>query len=195
MLAALGVVLSYLLLFPWRGLSFLGQFSTYAGRNPSIHVMIALVLLFYTYISIVRPRLAKKGRQSAIDALQTTLPNVIGALLLAGAAVELVPAQFFASVLGKSAGIRAIFTGVSIGVILPACPFVAYPVIGTLYNSGMISFTGTMALLFGQGIGFICVLTADQVFFNLRISTMRVAFSFFNALIAANLLYLSGFQP
>lgn len=185
------LTLSWLVLFPYRKLPFLGPYASYFGKNPSIHVLIILGLSIYLHLHISRPDLARKSTNSSISALKTSLPNVLGALLLAGAAVQLIPKQLLVSILGENAGLTAVFSGVSIGALLPACPFITYPIIGALYSAGA-SFTGVMSLLFGAGLGFVCTISADLTFFNLRISLLRVIFAWLAALAAGLMFHFVG---
>ena len=114
-------------------------------------------------------------------------------MLIAGAVLELVPAEFLSSLLGQQAGFRGVISGLMIGTLLPACPFITYPLVGTLYNSGA-GFASSMAMLFGSGLIFACYLTNDLTHFNLKILSLRVGFSLTAATIATTLLYFSGYS-
>ncbi len=187
----LAIILGWLVLFPYRKLPFLGTYAPYLGKNPSIHLLIIVGLAIYLHLNISRPQLARESTQSSISALKTSLPNVLGALLIAGAAVQLIPGKLLASLLGEQAGLVAVFSGVSIGALLPACPFISYPIIGALYSAGA-GFNGVMALLFGAGLGFICTISADLTFFNLQISVLRIVLSWLAAITAGLLFFFAG---
>jgi hypothetical protein len=185
------LLLSWLVLFPYRGLKFLGPYRIYLGKNPAIHVLIAVAVFYYLYLILTSPARAAKSADVSWRTIKGSFLNIIGALLIAGAALELIPTTYLTALLGDQAGIRAVFAGVSIGTVMPACPFITYPIIAVLYGGGA-GFAGTMAMLFGSGLAFACTISADIIHFDTKIMSLRLGLSFLAALVAALLFYFSG---
>lgn len=189
--AAATVLLGWMVLGPFRKLGFLGEYSILLGKNPMIHVLIIVAIFLYLHLYITKPDVAKKSALNSISTVKDLVIYVIAALFIAGAAVNLYPADTLASLLGEQAGIVAVLVGVAIGSFLPACPFISYPIIGGLYAAGA-GFPGVMGMLFGSGLGFACVIAADLSFFDSKIMGLRMSLTFISALIAGVLVYVSG---
>jgi len=81
-----------------------------------------------------------------------------------------------------------VFVGVAIGSVLPACPFIAYPIIASLYAAGA-SLAGVMAMLFGCGLAFACRISSDLTFFNSKVARLRLLLTFTTAIVAGLLVY------
>lgn len=188
---AAAIFFSWLVLFPFRKLPFLGDYAVFFGKNPTIHALMVIALFFYIYLLINKPEIAKKSAINSVETIKDLAIYVLAALFIAGAAVNIYPAGALAEVLGQQAGIIAVFAGVAIGAVLPACPFVSYPVIGGLYAAGA-GFNGVMGMLFGSGLGFACVIAADLSFFDSKVMGLRMFLTFVTALIAGSLVYFSG---
>lgn len=185
------IFLSWLVLFPLRKLPFLKEYTIYFGKNPTIHILIIIAVFLYLHLYITKPDLAKKSALDSLSTVKDLVIYVLAALFIAGATVNLYPAESLAGILGEQAGILAVFAGVTIGCVLPACPFISYPIIGGLYAAGA-GFLGVMGMLFGSGLGFVCVISADLSFFNSRIMSLRILLTLFSALTAGFLVYVSG---
>ncbi len=182
------IFFGWLVLFPLRKLPFLGSFSILLGKNPIVHILLVFILFLYLHLFITKPDLAKRSALNSVSTTKDLIVYVLAALFVAGAAINFYPASDLAAVLGEQAGIIAVFAGVAIGGILPACPFISYPIIGGLYAAGA-GFLGVMGMLFGSGLGFVCVITADLSFFDSRILALRVFLTFLAALLAGLLVY------
>ncbi len=183
------IVGSWLVLFPYRKLPFLGKYGLLLGKNPIIHVFIIGAIFLYVHLSITKPELAKKTVKESTTTVKDIAIYVIAAIFIAGAVSNLYPTKALAGILGNQAGIIAVLVGVGIGSLLPACPFISYPIIGGLYAAGA-GFLGVMGMLFGAGLAFACVIAADLSFFNSRFLVMRVGLSLGTATLAGVLVYL-----
>lgn len=150
-------IFSWLVLFPYRGLPFLGKYGIILGKNPTIHILMIAVAFLYFYLFVNKPETAKKTALNSITTVKDLLIYVIAALFIAGAATNLYPTESLAGILGNQAGITALIIGILIGAVLPACPFISYPIIGGLYTAGA-GFLGIIGMLFGSGLGFACVI-------------------------------------
>ncbi|GEM_PF-862219 len=185
------VFLSWLVLFPFRGLPFLGNYARFFGKNPVVHVLLVATFSVYFFLYFTSARKAKTSAKVALSSIKSNVLNVIGALLIAGATVELLPEELVGELLGQQAGITAVFAGLGIGAFLPACPFVSYPIIAALYSSGA-SFSGGMAMLFSSGLVFACNLSGDLIHFDGKIMSLRVGLAFTGASLASFAVYFSG---
>lgn len=185
------IVFGWLVLSPSRKLPSLGGYSIFLGRNPITHVLIIIAIFLYLHLYITRPKLARRSALNSLSTVKDLAVYLIAALFIAGAVVNLLPSKTIAGFLGEQTGITAVFVGVAIGSVLPACPFISYPIIGGLYAAGA-GFPGVMGMLFGSGLGFGCVLAADLLFFNSGVMGLRVLLTFTSALVAGLFVYVSG---
>lgn len=166
-----------------------GSVPTFFGKNPLMHFLILLGVCLYGYLIIVKPRVAKKSAKDSIKTLKKLFLFIVAALFIAGAALTLVPKEALAGFLGEEAGLVAVFIGVAIGSILPACPFISYPIIAGVYGAGA-GFPGIMGMLFGAGLAFPCYLTNDLTYFGSKVLAVRMALTFLAATTAGILVYL-----
>lgn len=184
------IIASWLVLFPFRNLSFLGKYGIILGKNPIIHTLLIGTIFLYLYLFTTKPKLAKTSLTDSVNTVKDLAIYVIAAIFIAGAVSNLYPTNALTTMLGEQAGIIAVIIGVGIGSILPACPFISYPIIGGLYTAGA-GFLGVMGMLFGAGIAFACVVAADLSFFDSKILTLRITLSLATALLAGILVYIS----
>ena len=179
------VVGSWAVLGPLRG-----KIPTYLGDNPIVHAMIILTISLYLYFYITKPELAKRSARDSIKNLRALAAYILAALFIAGAFINILPSKTIAAFLGDQAEIIAVLVGVAIGCILPACPFIAYPIIMSVYAAGA-SLPGIMGMLFGSGTAFACVLSCDITYFNSKMMGLRLLLTISTALIAGLLAYLT----
>ncbi|MDI6819605.1 MAG: permease [Candidatus Hodarchaeaceae archaeon] len=158
------------------------------GKNPFVHALIIATVFVYLILLIAKPTVAKKSAKDSIRTLKSLMIPIIAALFIAGAIKFLVPSKMLAGFLGEQAGIAAVFIGVAIGSLLPACPFISFPIIAGVYAAGA-SLVGVMAMLFGSGLAFACRVTCDLMFFNPKVAGARMTLSFFVAVVAGLLVY------
>jgi len=167
-----------------------GKIPSLLGDNPSVHVMIISTIFLYLYFSLTKPEVAKKSARDSLGALRKLAIYIVAAIFIAGAVINLLPSKTIAAYLGEQAGLMAVFVGVGIGCILPACPFIAYPIIMGVYAAGA-GLLGVMGMLFGSGTAFACVLSCDLTYFNSKIMGLRLLLSTLAALVAGFLAYLT----
>lgn len=158
------------------------------GSNPFVHALMIATLLAYLYLFIVKPKFARKCAKGSLKTIRDLAVPIIAALFIASAIRSLVPSEILAGFLGEQAGLAAVFLGVAIGSVLPACPFISFPIIAGVYAAGA-SLAGVMAMLFGSGLAFVCRVTCDLTFFNPKVAGIRVMLSFFTAVVAGLLVY------
>ena len=166
-----------------------GKLPSFLGDNPSVHVMMILTVFLYIYISIIKPQIAGKSTSDSFKTIRSSIIYIIAALFIAGAAINLLPSKLVAEYLGEQAGFIAVLVGVAIGCILPACPFLSYPIIFSVYTLGA-GLPGVLGMLFGSGTAFACVLACDLTYFNSKIMGIRLLLTIMTALIAGILVYI-----
>ena len=166
-----------------------GKLPSFLGDNPSVHVMMILTVFLYIYISVIKPQIAGKSTSDSLKTIRSSIIYVIAALFIAGAAINLLPSKLVAEYLGEQAGFIAVLVGVAIGCILPACPFLSYPIIFSVYTLGA-GLPGVLGMLFGSGTAFACVLACDLTYFNSKIMGIRLLLTIMTALVAGILVYI-----
>lgn len=158
------------------------------GSNPLVHVLIIATLFAYLYLFIAKPKLARKCAKGSLKTIRDLAIPIIAALFIASAVKSLVSPEIIAGFLGEQAGLAAVFLGVLIGSVLPACSFISFPIIAGVYSAGA-SLAVVMAMLFGSGLAFPCRITCDLTFFNTKVAGVRTMLSFLTAIIAGLLVY------
>lgn len=176
---------SWMVLGPVRG-----KIPLFLGDNPSVHIMIILTISIYMYFFLTKPEVAKKSARDSLKSLSSLSAYILAALFIAGAFTKILPHKTIAALLGGQAGITAVLVGVGIGVFLPACPFISYPIVMSIYASGA-GLPGVMGMLFGSGTAFACVLSCDLAYFNSKIMGLRLLLTIFAALVAGFLAYFA----
>ncbi|MEW6221920.1 MAG: hypothetical protein AB1476_01165 [Candidatus Hadarchaeota archaeon] len=176
---------SFLVLGPLKG-----KIPSFLGDNPSVHAMIIMTVFLYLYFSLTKPNVAEKSARDSLKTLGNFAVYIVAALFIAGAVINLLPSKTVAAFLGAQAGPLAVLVGVGIGCILPACPFIAYPIIMGVYAAGA-GLPGVMGMLFGSGTAFACVLSCDLAYFNSKIIGLRLLLTVSAALVAGFLAYLT----
>ncbi|MDI6643242.1 MAG: hypothetical protein QMD95_04235 [Candidatus Hodarchaeaceae archaeon] len=167
-----------------------GKIPSLLGVNPSVHIMIILTISLYLYFSLTKPKVAEKSARDSLGALGNLAVYIVAALFIAGAVINLLPSKTIAAFLGEQAGLMAVLVGVGIGCILPACPFITYPIVMGVYAAGA-GLPGVMGMLFGSGTAFACVLSCDLTYFNSKIMGLRLLLTISAALVAGFLAYLT----
>jgi uncharacterized membrane protein YraQ (UPF0718 family) len=152
--------------------------------------MIILTVFLYLYFFLTKPKVAEKSARDSLRTLGNFAIYIVAALFIAGAVINLLPSKTVAAFLGNQAGLVAVFVGVGIGCILPACPFIAYPIIMSVYAAGA-GLLGVMGMLLGSGTAFACVLACDLTYFNSKIMGLRLLLAVSAALVAGFLAYLT----
>lgn len=189
---ALGILcLAAIALSSWAILGPLrGKIPRPLGDNPSVHVMMALTVLLYLYFSLTNPEVARRSARDSLKNLGDLAIYIAAALFIAGAAINLLPSRTVAAYLGREAGPWAVLMGVGIGCILPACPFITYPIVMGIYAAGA-GLQGVMGMLFGSGTAFACVLSCDLTHFGSRMMCLRLLLTASAAIVAGFLAYLA----
>ncbi|MGD8632723.1 MAG: permease [Anaerolineales bacterium] len=118
-----------------------------------ILVLIALILTAIAWRQSTQK--LKLGVQIGWSTLKRTLPVLLLAFLIVGFVNALEPQSIVRAWIGPNSGMRGVLIGTLAGMLLPGGPYVVFPLIGTLYQSGaglgptlaMITSWATLALL------------------------------------------------
>lgn len=97
----------------------------------------------------------KLGAQIGWSTLKRTLPVLLLAFIIVGFVSALNPQAFVRTWIGPNSGLQGVLIGTLAGMLLPGGPYVVFPLISTLYQSGaglgptlaMITSWATIALL------------------------------------------------
>jgi Na+-transporting methylmalonyl-CoA/oxaloacetate decarboxylase beta subunit len=68
--------------------------------------------------------------------LLNILPLLLAAFVVAGLSQALIPKELIVNWLGRDSGLKGIFIATGVGALTPGGPFVSYPLVAVLYNSG-----------------------------------------------------------
>lgn len=118
-----------------------------------ILVLIAFVLTIIAWRQDTEK--LKLGVQIGWSTLKRTLPLLLLAFLIVGFVNALEPQSLVRAWIGPNSGLRGVLIGTLAGMLLPGGPYVVFPLIGALYQSGaglgptlaMITSWATLALL------------------------------------------------
>jgi uncharacterized membrane protein YraQ (UPF0718 family) len=165
------------------------QITRFFGKCRGMQALIITTLCLYSYLSIFKPEAAKKSVRSSVEYFSKIILILIAALFIAGSIKHVIPQEVVARCLGEETGILAVFIGVAIGSILPACPLIFYPIVAGVYAAGA-GLIGVLAILFGSGLAYACRICADLTFFNPKIAGLRLLLTFLTALLAGLLVYV-----
>jgi uncharacterized membrane protein YraQ (UPF0718 family) len=87
--------------------------------------------------------LAGRGVREGLELFASLLPQLLIGFTLAGLVTVLVPADLVASLIGEGSGVRGLLVATVAGAITPGGPFLQFPLVAALANSG--AGTGPMA--------------------------------------------------
>ncbi len=116
-------------------------------------VLIALVLVLIAWRQSTEK--LKLGVQLGWSTLKRTLPVLLLAFIIVGFVNALAPQSLVRAWIGPDSGLQGVLIGTLAGMLLPGGPYVVFPLIATLYQSGaglgptlaMITSWATIALL------------------------------------------------
>ncbi len=79
---------------------------------------------------------AKKGIIKGGKTLINMLPLLVSAFLLAGLLETVLPREIVSEFLGEEAGFKGLLIGSVAGALIPGGPYVAFPIIYSIYRAG-----------------------------------------------------------
>jgi uncharacterized membrane protein YraQ (UPF0718 family) len=105
-----------------------------------VPVMALITVLIYAALYLAWPETTKKGFGLGVVLLKdfsvTLIPLVVMAIMVVGLMQAFVSPEMISELLGEEAGLKGIFMGTLLGLIMPGGPFIAFPVAGIIYKSG-----------------------------------------------------------
>lgn len=120
--------------------------------DKTLLVMAALVLIAIVAASSTGGwQLALDGLKQAGQLANTVWLRLLLGFTLGGLVQVLIPRALIAKWLGQTSGLKGIFIGSYIGIIMPGGPFVSLPVIASLYRAGA-GVGPVIAILTGRGL-------------------------------------------
>lgn len=142
--------------------------------DKTLLVMAALVLIAVAVASSTGGwQLALDGLKQAGQLANTVWLRLLLGFTLGGLIQVLIPKALIAKWLGHTSGLKGIFIGSYIGIIMPGGPFVSLPVIASIYRAGA-GVGPVIALLTGRGLLGIQMLLMWQIpFLGLEIPLAR----------------------
>jgi len=142
--------------------------------DKTLLVMAALVLIAVAVASSTGGwQLALDGLKQAGQLANTVWLRLLLGFTLGGLVQVLIPRALIAKWLGHTSGLKGIFIGSYIGIIMPGGPFVSLPVIASIYRAGA-GVGPVIALLTGRGLLGIQMLLMWQIpFLGLEIPLAR----------------------
>ena len=97
-------------------------------------VILAVALVIVAYLR--HDGSLSDGLKGGMQTLVSITPLLIAAFVVAGLAQALIPKELVAEWLGQESGLKGIFIASGIGALTPGGPFVSYPLVAVLYQSG-----------------------------------------------------------
>ncbi len=120
--------------------------------DKTLLVMAALVLIAIVAASSTGGwQLALDGLKQAGHLANTVWLRLLLGFTLGGLVQVLIPRALITKWLGQTSGLKGIFIGSYLGIIMPGGPFVSLPVIASLYRAGA-GVGPVIAILTGRGL-------------------------------------------
>lgn len=142
--------------------------------NKSLLIMGALALLATAAAWHRSPALALEGAQGALRTFLAVLPAMLVGFLLGGMVQVLLPQHLVAAYAGEESGLTGLLIGGVAGAFTPGGPFVAFPLVASLWKAGtgigpLVSFLTAWSLL-----GFHRILIYEGPIMGWRFVTVRL---------------------
>ena len=104
--------------------------------NKSLLIMGALALLATAAAWHKSPALALEGATGALRTFLSVLPAMLIGFLLGGMVLVLLPSHLVATYAGDESGLSGLVIAGIAGAITPGGPFVAFPLVASLWKAG-----------------------------------------------------------
>lgn len=113
------------------------------------------------------------GLRGGLDAFVNFAPLLVGVFIVVGMSQVLLPKELIARWLGRDAGLKGIVLATGLGAITPGGPFVSFPLVATLYESGA-SVGPMVAYVTAWSLWAVTRLPLEVAFVGLRLTSIRV---------------------
>jgi len=104
--------------------------------TSALIILLVLALLSYFLAYRKGDGTHKKGLNIAYKSLISMWPLLVVAFLMAGFLQVVIPPELIESWLGAKAGLRGVFIGSIGGALIPGGPYVAFPIIASIFKAG-----------------------------------------------------------
>jgi uncharacterized membrane protein YraQ (UPF0718 family) len=141
-----------------------------------ILVLIALVLSLVAWRQ--GPGKLKLGAQVGWSTLKRTLPVLVLAFIIVGFVSVLKPQTFVRTWIGPDSGLQGVLIGTLAGMLLPGGPYVVFPLIGTLFQSGA-GLGPTLAMITSWATIALLTVSFELPFMGWRFSLVRLGLGIF----------------
>jgi uncharacterized membrane protein YraQ (UPF0718 family) len=151
--------------------------------SSTIVMMIAAVAtLIVVYIK--SPQAAHQGLQATGSLIVEITPRMIAAFTLAGLIQVIVPQEMIVRWMGHGSGFKGILIGMSLGGVTPGGPMAHFPVIASLYKTGvgigpLVAYLSAWSLF-----GLQRIIMWEIPFLGPKVVAIRFVVSFFFPLVA-----------
>lgn len=147
--------------------------------DVSTVVMLAVAFSFLFVVYLKAPDLAGSGLKAAIALIVEITPRMIAAFVIAGLIQVVVPREMIARWMGSESGSRGILIGMVLGIFTPGGPMMQFPIIASLYQSGvgigpLVSYLTAWSLL-----GFQRLIMWEFPFLGVQVVAVRLLASLF----------------
>jgi uncharacterized membrane protein YraQ (UPF0718 family) len=104
--------------------------------NQATAILVALAGLMLFIAARRRDGSLGRGLDLSWTTLKRTVPLMLVAFAIVGFVEELAPQEIVRAWIGPDSGIQGIFIGEVAGVLMPGGPYVVFPLIAAIYQSG-----------------------------------------------------------
>jgi uncharacterized membrane protein YraQ (UPF0718 family) len=145
--------------------------------DASAWIMVIAAAGIFVAAYLKAPELAEQGLKSGLYLFVEILPRMISAFVLAGLIQALVPTDVITHWMGTESGFRGIFVGMLLGALTPGGPMMQFPIVASLYRSGvsigpLVSYLTAWSLL-----GFQRLIMWEFPFLGLKVVIVRMVAS------------------
>jgi len=117
-----------------------------------------------------------KGVTAAVNLFRGLLPLLLTAFLFAGLLEASLPPSLVRAWLGEGSGIRGVLIGSLGGAMIPGGPYVAFPIIASLYKAG-VSLATAVAFITGWAMCSVGTIAYEIPFLGPRFTAVRMGLS------------------
>ncbi|MBI4529571.1 MAG: permease [Deltaproteobacteria bacterium] len=100
-------------------------------------LMIGAASLLLAAVYIKAPDAAGRALKDSITLMIEIMPRIAAAFVIAGLIQAIVPQEIIARWMGKESGTKGIFIGMILGTLTPGGPMMQFPIVASLYKSGI----------------------------------------------------------
>lgn len=105
--------------------------------DTSALIMIGAALVFLGAVYLKAPQSAGRGLMSGLALFIEIIPRMVAAFVIAGLIQAVIPREVIAHWMGAGSGLRGILIAMGLGTLTPGGPMMQFPIIASLYASGV----------------------------------------------------------